>query len=101
MARKKLPEEERIRRRRERDRLRKRRQREAQKREQEIVNDFLGEVAGVKPKLPDGDHTGKRVRNPDHVRRCPKCGHYIPFCECPRDENGKLTDGDGWLTSPV
>jgi hypothetical protein len=101
MGRKKLSEEERIRRRRERDRLRKRRQRKAQKRESEIAETFLAEVAGVKPKLPDGDHTDKKGTNPDRVKRCPRCKHYLPFCTCARDSEGKLKDDDGWLTSPV
>ncbi len=102
MGRQKLSEEERLKRRRERDKLRKRRQREARKRQEEIVTDFLSEIAGVKPTLPNGDQTEKNGhKNPDKVKRCSQCGHLLPFCSCARDQNGRLKQEGDWLTGPI
>jgi hypothetical protein len=101
MGKKRLSDEERIKRRRERDRLRKRKQRASQKREQEMTEDFFGGILGGKTIEPHGSQTDKNVTNPDKIPRCPRCGHLREFCTCARDAEGKLTDGDGWLQSPV
>lgn len=101
MTRQKLSDEERKARKRLKAKLRKRKQRAAQKREVEMTETFLGELAGVKPILPNGDHTAKKGTNPDKVKKCHVCGHYLPFCTCARDSEDKLKKADGWLTGPV
>ena len=92
MTKQKLTEKERIENRRLKDKLRKRKQRERQKRQEEMQTDFLGAAQESIPALKKTKGT-----NPDHISRCPACGHYLPFCSCARDENQKLTENEAWL----